>query len=1613
MKTMNGFMNELVVRKTTKKNWRTRCGSFLVAILATCYSGTALNFATAAELQRSGGYGPQTTIDPSQDNGPGTPNIGATFYTIGKNGEAATWEVAENRPQGLVLNDVDSGLVQAYLLYTEPDPDVRVGTVTFTAGDIFRGTGDAYTLDSDLSWFGAFDATGTFHTQGYELTIESNNFSVGPGGLLINYSSASDTYSNVGRMIVRGGSNGNIINIGTGTLRVGGNFSNNGTIDISSLGVLEIESGKHLSGIINGGGFNGATTELGETNNSTYLARGCIDLLGNAKFSGTWTGEITVNSANSDSYLGYSIPTELGGFTLNARGSNGSGLTTLRILGGTDVLIDNQTNLGTAANVIFGNGGYLTKPSDVGELTLSNNIIFNTRMGGLGGVNVNGNVVSWTDNADFIYDSGNRVILNGLIDSTLTRGNTFHINYDFNGSGAVAITNTGNTYDGSYHIHEGALEISDARALGPHGDALHSSATNGIIIGDSSSIYSDPAYRAAFRFVGEGGITNPQIMERWIEVAHISSAYEVFTASNRITSSDTNQANNEGDTEGTNEGDTEGTNQVDNGATIVTSYVDNGATISDINRLHVIQNGLIGGAGNLNKAGDGVLILNSDQNTYTGNTIIHHGVLSISSNLQVNDTASRRIIIGTTNYQSDGFRPVFETTLGADPKLRPESGTVMIRYANVEVNLNNSVIRTTGEGNETIIQSDVVSEGTATSRFAVLNKEGAGTLTLQGNGRWGYNGEGQLAIRQGTVQFSHVTNLTTGNITIGLDLDNMADPVVVKDIDRSVEYAAVLKLADNMNTVTLTNTVRLGSRHDSYFNVGIGSELAVNGVIGQVQNVSADLNKTGLGSLILNGTSNAYTGWTDIEQGTIRTTKANNLVTSQGVDLIGEGTTLDLSTAGANQTLNGLRGGTDVDSVATLENSSDWTRKILIGDNTLTLNIQNFKDGNTQNRNENEFRGNIIGTGTVVKQGSLTVASGFDGFNGTFDIQAGILQTLTDTTLVGIQGKAGTSLDIRDNRLTINIGSNQQYDGTIMSSYPALPYSRSVTSRPSIIKDGAGTLTASFYNPNIGSGVVQSFQGDLTIKQGNIISNSDFYMTGNSNLTFYVNPDLLGSVNPLILDVSKHSAIFQSGGTTGKETSTVHVYAGENTTGWTTPSGITTVGKILGNDKSDYTGLKAATTDSLYYTLGLQDVYSGAGRHDLYVNLNVTGFGGVGNTFNTKAVGDYIDRARVTDLTKTGLTPLIQGLWAFGNNITDSSVLAANSINSTDTLSRAERLTAVRGLLQQIAPDTIANGMFMGLDQPWRVAFDRLNLDSQMVYVAPSQGPPQQYRGQIIANMRNLWFTPTVQTVSVRSDGNARRFGIDRPGYKIGFDKRVAQNTSVGFQLGYSAPKLRENDDRIEGSDFQAGIYGGSMVGSYIELKGFIGFGHQNFKSNRNVYVNLPDYPSQSLVAHGRYNGDTFNFSFDVSRPLFLGFAILRPTIGLDSEHAFRYSFTETGSPIAMKFERSSLSRTRARFGLSLETTTLDRAIFTGRLGYSALLGGHDFATANGVMVGTNVPSMSVRSVAVGKSFFEAGVGTKVFLNPVKTLALVGNYDATVANRWAEHQALVGFTYIY
>ncbi len=1537
---MNGFTNELLVKKA-KRNWRTRCGAFLLAALASWCGGAIQDAYGQAVLSTGDRWGDNVAIDDQQTAnrvGPNFgPNIGNGYdYTINRDGNySVEWEIARNHQQGLDLFDVASGNVQAYVLYSPQQGDpVRVQNKIFGAYDDFAANGTTWTVSQSMIWTGDIDASGVFNTQGNELRV-TGRFNT-TDNLTINAYNGSNSTGGYLTIAGNGSNANNMITIGTGGLRLTGNFSNaNGTIDISQNGILALGPSYTLSGNVSGNGMNTAGT------------RGMIALEGNATFNGNWSGNVTVSGVGEGGFA-----SGFGENRLNARNASASGLSVLRVTDGADILLESAGNVGSA-QLVFADYGSFTQHQDTAVLTLDNNIRFdNNGNVGQGAFNVLGVIGAQQYDADYIVDVNKRLVLTGDISSDLTFNQTFHVNEALGAAGAVSIQGNSD-YHGDYHIHAGALEVASGESLGPFGNPTLGTDYQ-LIIGGSSVMGP-----AAFRVVN-AGTTQNLVIGRAVRLDSAYSTYEVFTGD--IAASNANLSNRH--------------------------------TMADADRLTVIQTGSISGLGSLNKAGDGRLVLAAAANSYQGDTVITHGILSISSSSQINDKdKTKSIIIGTADHDVGGYRPVFETTTNADSSKYNEAKTISINNARVQINQQNSVIRTTGALNNTIINTEITSVvPNAVTAAPVLNKEGAGTLTMNGQGNWGYERTGETNIRQGTVQISNKNNIAKGDITIGADLTTLKDLEGI-----AADYEAVLKLADNAGYQDLPNNIILGSAEDSYIEVGTGSNLGIHQV-GQLATTQNNLNKRGEGILTLNGIA-TFTGWTNIEEGTLLLTVKDQLLSSAGVDLVGPGTLLDMSSAGADQTLNGLRG-VDADYA---DSPADWTRKVNIGANTLTLNQQ--EDAAVLN-------GAILGTGRFVKGGidGSEFATGFEigdeKFAGTIDVQAGTLRTLTDATFTGFTGRAGSYFDVNDKEVTVDIADNQAYLGTVISSYPVRPYTQTAV-RPHLIKDGAGTWTANFSQTNIGSGVRTGYEGDLTILEGKIVSTSDYYMEGGGTLTFGVDADMNAS-DVATLDVSKHSAIFRLGGESGNEITEVHVDFGDMSTGWNAKSGPTTIGKILGDDKSDYSGLVASNTDSLFYQLELEDV-RGTGRYDKHVNMNVVGFEGIGDSFNTKAVGRNLDNVRVSDLSGNHIGALIADLWAAGMNMENEAM-------------RQERVDMLLDVYQQLSADTIANATFMGLDKPWQAAFGRLNLDSQMVYLNPNQ--PGQPRA--IANMRNLWFTPTVQSLTARSDGNARRFGIDRPGYKIGWDKRVFQNASVGFQLGFSSPKLRQGDDRVEGSDFQFGVYGGAMVGNYVEMKGFIGFGHQSFKSNRNIYLPgaaiIPDGnggfrpiggANRTMVSHGRFDGDTFNFSFEVSRPLFLGFTILRPTIGLDSEHAYRYAFTETGDVTSMKFSRASLSRTRARFGLSLETTTLDRAIFTGRLGYSCLLGGTDYAETSGQFVGVYAANQAIRSVAVGKSYFEAGVGTRIFLNPVKTLALVGNYDATVGNRWAEHQAVVGFTYVY
>ncbi|MGL4594919.1 MAG: beta strand repeat-containing protein, partial [Thermoguttaceae bacterium] len=1022
MKTMNGITSELLVRKA-KRNWRTRCGAFLLAILAAWHGGFQQNANAEVVLN----------IDPAAlGQAPGIVYDFAPTNNVGGPGAAAHTQFYWNTPGnfgGNNLNALLAGITVNTIQTSAPlpnpnNPVPRILSAGGGGGNLqvngldFINAGSQVNFTSDMTWWpDRFavngGANGTVVAGGGVLNLR-NTLNVGGNGTLNINKPTGGNYT-TSAVAVNGGTNSGTININQAELNHYA-LDGGGTIRIDQWGMLNIYGGTVNNNIV--GQYVGT---------GTSVDRGKIMALNPfTNVNGTVTGQVAVD----------------GGGTLRFHNNN-TGLNSLFVMGNSEIVIDRADQLGNAT-LTLGNlngSGQLTKHRDAGVLSISNSITIGQPgvSSGVGGFNANGTVVGWTQNADSTYDMGNRFIIDGTITSAYTNS-MIHIN-EVGGIGTVVLTANNESYNGGYQIFNGQLEVRNEANLGAHGGATHGD-LNRVIVGSGGATQ----IRSAFRVNGAAG-TQTEIV-RFIEMANSdSSFYEVFTDG----------------TPGSRAG------------------------LSDSARFKVVQSGVISGSGALNKAGDGVLVLAANVNSYTGNTVIHHGVLSISGANQINDkSTSAKIVIGSLDYQTDSFRPVFETTLGTDVGSRPASGVITIQNAKVVINQVDSVFRTTGLGNETILARDVITDPLTGATFVpTLNKQGAGTLTLQGNGLWGYNNTGALNIQQGTVQISAAKALATGAVTIGLDPLNPA----VKDIELTdaktglpVNYKATLKLSDNLGQVAMPNNVFLGHATAAFVEAGINSNLVITGVVGQVAGVTADLNKTGLGTVTLGATSNTYGGWTNVTQGTLATTSANNMVTSAGVDLIGAASIFDMSAAGANQTLNGLRGG-DVATDPSLDitDPTTWNRQVNIGANTLTLNQTQFKT--TDAPLSQTLYGNIVGTGTLVKSGltGSTFAAGFGAtdaagkplFTGAFNIQAGTLQTLTDATITGLSGKAGTYLDIQDKTLTINNAVNQAYQGLIVSS-------SNPVGQGTIVKQGVGTLTSGFYNRDTDTGAVAAFQGNLT-----------------------------------------------------------------------------------------------------------------------------------------------------------------------------------------------------------------------------------------------------------------------------------------------------------------------------------------------------------------------------------------------------------------------------------------------------------------------------------------------------------------------------------------------------
>ncbi|MEI6486416.1 MAG: autotransporter-associated beta strand repeat-containing protein [Sphingomonadales bacterium] len=505
----------------------------------------------------------------------------------------------------------------------------------------------------------------------------------------------------------------------------------------------------------------------------------------------------------------------------------------------------------------------------------------------------------------------------------------------------------------------------------------------------------------------------------------------------------------------------------------------------------IALNGVISGAGTLNKRGNGILILGG-ANSFSGETNLSGGTIDVRTSTALGSNS--------LNVANAGIA----TSLVA--------GADNLSLANV-VNLDpGSNLTVDTGGNALTLTSGIFGAGR-------LTKIGSGALALNQGGNFGGGtalnagtilvgnnqalGIGLLTMQDGTTLKAALANRTLGNnisITGSSNFDSnglvftlngqISGPgTLVKTgtgaliLNRANSYGGATTLnqgaiaignnaALSGSTVTMaSNTVLASGQTDTvignavitqglgFLNSGTGS-FTLNGQISG----AGSIRKTNSGNLILNA-ANLYQGGTDVLAGTL--TVGNNGALGTGLVTMSNVTTL---AAGAD----GLAVGNAIDVLGSVT--------IATGSNGLTLS---GTIGNTGGISKTGS-GNLILTGTNLYQGGTT-------------LNAGTITVGTNGALGtgGLTMAGGTTLAAGANNLVLGNAIVTEGAGTIATGDNTLTLSGVISGGGSIVKrGGAGNTNATTLGNLILTGA-NSFTGGIDFQQGTLtIGNSSALGTG-------------------------------------------------------------------------------------------------------------------------------------------------------------------------------------------------------------------------------------------------------------------------------------------------------------------------------------------------------------------------------------------------------------------------------------------------------------------------------------------------------------------------------------
>ncbi len=302
-----------------------------------------------------------------------------------------------------------------------------------------------------------------------------------------------------------------------------------------------------------------------------------------------------------------------------------------------------------------------------------------------------------------------------------------------------------------------------------------------------------------------------------------------------------------------------------------------------------------------------------------------------------------------------------------------------------------------------------------------------------------------------------------------------------------------------------------------------------------------------------------------------------------------------------------------------------------------------------------------------------------------------------------------------------------------------------------------------------------------------------------------------------------------------------------------------------------------------------------------------------------------------------------------------------------------------------------------------------------------------------------VWGGPSYTSIKANGYGDKDGFSVSRAGFLGGLRRQFDDKTSGGFIFAYSSPELSQAGDytdkglssiydnisyrsRTEMSDYQLAMHLEHVFCEKWEASFFMGTGAQYLDWDRTVFDNGGVLPA-SYNYTGATKGNTFTFTAYLARPIEINKNfVLRPTIGLDSEHSWLYGFAESGNDSTytdlsdelkqrFRYDKVSYSRNMGRIGLVASSVSdSGRGGMSGRIFYGVALGGEDAPLVTQYALGSG-GRQEISGLAIGNDSWNLGYGLYYYLNSEKTLSISADYNAIMYQHATTQNVTAGVQY--